>query len=93
MKTIAQIYRSTKKEGAYLYVVKGKDLNELPEALTKLFGKPKLAMTLVLTPERKLAHTTVEKVLQACAENGYYLQLPPRPDSDMQALAQLNSKL
>lgn len=85
MKLITQIYRSTKEEGMYLYVKKEEGLSKVPEALLALFGKPEPAMVLVLTPEKKLAHANVHAVIALIEENGFYLQLPPRDQIDLEA--------
>lgn len=79
MSVVVSIYRSPKKEGMYLYVEKAGGLDEVPESLLKQFGAAQLAMTLALTPERKLARAEAARVLEAIAEQGYYLQLPPSP--------------
>jgi uncharacterized protein YcgL (UPF0745 family) len=52
-------------------------------------------MVLLLTPGKKLAHATVEKVAESLETQGFYLQLPPRNDRDPEAerLRALNSKL
>jgi uncharacterized protein YcgL (UPF0745 family) len=34
-------------------------------------------MTLLLTPERKLARVEAPKVLESIAEQGFFLQMPP----------------
>ncbi|MBB3046512.1 hypothetical protein FHR99_000748 [Litorivivens lipolytica] len=81
MKVIVSIYRSPKKEGMYLYVEKSEGLERVPEPLLKQFGAPELAMTLVLTPERKLARAEAPKVLESIADQGFYLQMPPVPDA------------
>ena len=83
MKQICAVYRSPKKEGMYLYVDHHLDLAEVPEALLLQFGKPERAMTLVLHPDRKLARADVVKVMEAIAENGYYLQMPPQPEAPL----------
>jgi uncharacterized protein YcgL (UPF0745 family) len=95
MKVISEIYRSPREEGMYLYVKKEEGLARVPEALLARFGKPQPAMVLVLTPERTLARTTVEKVLASLEHQGYYLQLPPPPTSDGEVaqVASHNSKL
>jgi uncharacterized protein YcgL (UPF0745 family) len=80
MKQLCAIYRSPKKEGMYLYVDKTQDLARVPEALLKQFGKPELAMTLLLGPDRKLSQANAAEVINAIDEQGYYLQLPPRPE-------------
>lgn len=80
MKVLCSIYRSSRVEEMYLYVDKKEDLARVPEDLLKTFGKPELAMTLALSPERKLARADVNRVLQAIAEQGFYLQIPPKPE-------------
>lgn len=77
----------------YLYVDKQEDLERVPDALLKRFGKPEQAMTLVLTPERQLARVDIKKVLAGLEEQGFFLQMPPQPDRDMQKLHEKNSKM
>lgn len=81
MKIICSVYRSSRVEGMYLYVDKKDELARVPEDLLKSVGKPELAMTLALYPERKLARADVNNVLQAIAENGFYLQMPPKSEA------------
>jgi uncharacterized protein YcgL (UPF0745 family) len=90
-KKICSVYRSPKEEGMYLYVDRKNDLKSVPEALLKRFGKPELAMTLVLTPEKKLARANVKRVLEMIEEQGFYLQIPARPDEIMQELRNKNT--
>jgi uncharacterized protein len=82
MQRICSIYRSAKVEGMYLYVDKSAGLARVPEALMQRFGKAELAMTLLLHPERKLARADISTVLQAIADNGFFLQMPPRTEND-----------
>jgi uncharacterized protein YcgL (UPF0745 family) len=95
MKVICQVFRSPKEEGMYLYVQKDEGLSRVPEDLLKLFGKPQPAMVLLLTPEKKLARVSVEKVVESLTAQGFYLQLPPRTehDSEMAQIRTLNTKL
>jgi len=90
MQRICSIYRSAKTEGMYLYVDKAEGLARVPETLMQRFGKAELAMTLPLHPERKLARADVAIVLQAIADNGFFLQLPPRPEHDSIATQIIN---
>lgn len=92
-RVICSIYHSTKKEGTYLYVNKSRGLECLPQALIDLFGAPREAMTLMLTPEKKLARADVHKVLAALEDQGYYLQLPPSSEAYMQEINKHNDKL
>lgn len=92
-KVLCKIYRSPKQSGMYLYVNHEGDLKPVPEALLTRFGKPELAMPIMLDPERKLARVDIADVLKALAEQGYYLQMPPRPDQYMADMRQKNEKL
>jgi uncharacterized protein YcgL (UPF0745 family) len=93
MKKISTIYRSPKKEGMYLYVEKAEDLARVPDALLKQFGKPEQAMTLLLHADRVLARVDVKKVMAAIDEQGYFLQMPPQPDTTMAKIHLLNTKM
>ncbi len=90
MKVLCEIFRSPKEEGMYLYVKREEGLERVPEDLLKRFGKPQSAMVLALTPERKLARTTAERVLACLEEPGYYLQMPPSQYADAE-VAQVNA--
>lgn len=76
-KQIVDIYRSGKKEGLYLYVKSGQDLKDLPEVLLKQFGKAEKSMTIVITPDKKLARADAAEVLQKIEDQSFYLQMPP----------------
>lgn len=95
MKIICQIFRSSKEEGMYLYVKKEEGLARVPEDLLKLFGTPQPAMVILLTPDKRLAQTTAEKVAESLDQKGFFLQLPPRDqlDDEQRCLRALNSKL
>ncbi len=77
MKKICSIYHSPRKMGMYLYVLKAEALSRVPPELLSIFGQPKHAFDLVLTPERKLASEDIEKVLENLVEQGFHLQMPP----------------
>lgn len=69
-------------------------MTQVPEALLSYFGNYEQAMTLVLTPERRLALVSAKEVLQSLEEKGYYLQLPPgKNDTYMQEVRDKNEKL
>ncbi len=95
MKIICQIFRSPKEEGMYLYVKKEEGLTRVPDDLLKMFGTPQPAMVILLTPDKKLAQTSVEKVAESLEEKGFFLQLPPRNqlDEEQRHLRALNAKL
>jgi len=93
MGILCSVYRSSKKEGMYLYVDKRVGMELVPASLLKRFGKPEPAMTLMLHPGRTLARVDVAHVLAALEEPGYFLQMPPQPDGAMSKLRAQNSKL
>ena len=75
-KKIVEIFRSRKKEGLYLYVEKGKKIEELPEALVNQLGRLENAMVVLITEDKKLANADAKVVLQSIEEQGFYLQMP-----------------
>lgn len=86
MKRICSIYRSPKRAGMYLYVLKSDVLERVPEGLLTVFGKPLLAFNLVLTPERKLQQEDIAQVLENLDKQGYHLQMPPPEDEYIEHL-------
>lgn len=91
MKATVDIYRSKKKEGAYVFIEQGKALDELPDALLKQCGVLEFSLTMELTPDKKLANANARNVLAALKANGFYLQLPPQLEAYMQKVP--NDKL
>lgn len=77
MKLICEIFRSSRKEEMYLYVDRAQGLEPVPDVLMKQFGEPVSVMTMILTPEQKLARANVDEVLAGIEEQGFYLQMPP----------------
>ncbi len=77
MKLITEVFRSPKRDEMYLYVDRQKGLKPVPESLLAHFGTPESVMTLVLTPDRKLARAEGSEVYNALRTQGYYLQMPP----------------
>ncbi|MFG1172363.1 YcgL domain-containing protein [Erwiniaceae bacterium CAU 1747] len=75
------IYRSTKRDQTYLYVEKKDDFSRVPEALMNGFGKPQLSMLLPLDGSKKLVGADIEKVKASLRDEGFYLQMPPPPES------------
>lgn len=77
MSGMVEIFASSRREGMYLYTPRDTVWEELPESLRAAFGQPRPVMTLVLTPERRLARVKAAEVIAAIAETGFYLQMPP----------------
>ncbi|MDN3609549.1 YcgL domain-containing protein [Vibrio ostreicida] len=77
---LCAIYKSSKKEGAYLYIPKKDDFSQVPDTLMQMFGKPFMVMVVKLEG-RTLAQVDVEKVKQSLKTDGFFLQLPPPPQN------------
>jgi len=52
-------------------------VEDVPDALLARFGELAPVMTVLLTPERKLARADVAVVLASIQDQGFYLQMPP----------------
>ncbi|MGR5422995.1 YcgL domain-containing protein [Vibrio sp. DNB22_12_1] len=77
---LCSIYKSAKKEGAYLYIPKKDDFSQVPDTLMQMFGKPMPVMTIKLDG-RTLAQVDIEKVKASLQNEGFFLQLPPPPEN------------
>lgn len=79
------IYKGSKKQGSYLYIVQEDDFSQVPEILLTAMGKLERVMNLELNPEKKLAQADVQQVIIALKQDGFYLQMPD--ESEKLALA------
>lgn len=77
MRRLCEVFRSPRRSETYLYVDKSAGYKDLPEALLEQFGEPESVMTLLLTPEKRLARVDATEVLARIESQGYYLQMPP----------------
>ncbi len=77
------IFKSARKEEMYLYLAKEDGYGDLPEMLRHHFGKALFVMQLDLRPDRPLARADVAVVMYALEEQGYYLQMPPKLEPEM----------
>ncbi len=75
-----RVYRSGRKQEMYLYVDAHDGLKRVPDVLLERFGKPEEALSMMLTPERRLARADAARVLDSIEEEGFYLQMPPVPE-------------
>lgn len=80
---LCTIYKSSKMEFAYLYVRRGDELKDLPDALMGSFGDLEKVMDLVLDDKRKLARASADEVIESIESQGFYLQMPPGPESEL----------
>jgi len=72
------VYRASKRSDTYLFVSRGDELDRVPASLLQLLGRLDFVMNLTLHAGRRLAQSDPVVVMHQLAEQGYYLQLPPR---------------
>lgn len=76
-KRLCKIYRSSRREGMYLYALAAEGLERVPEPLLDSCGRLDEVMELELHSERKLARVDVNKVLESLEIKGFFVQMPP----------------
>lgn len=70
------IYRSSVKDGLYVYMDSEATLESLPAAVRKQLGEPEKAMELDLDKNRKLSNAEAGEVLASIESQGFYVQMP-----------------
>ncbi|MGQ7842920.1 YcgL domain-containing protein [Granulosicoccus sp. 3-233] len=82
------IYRSSIKEGLYVYLAKEDGLETLPEPVLKQLGTPEFSMTLDLHPDRKLGQEDARVVLDNLESRGFHVQMPRDIEQILHSIAQ-----
>jgi len=72
-----KVYGSNSRPDTFLYLPADQAIEQIDEALAKLFGPPRFVLEMVLHAERFLANADAPTVLAQLHSKGYYLQLPP----------------
>lgn len=78
---LCAVYKSRKKAETYLFVEKREDFSRVPALLLAAFGRPELVLMTKLDPAKPLGIATVNQVIAALLEQGYYLQVSPPVES------------
>ena len=71
-----EVYKSNRKDGAYIFVAESKALESLPDALKTRLGRLEWVMELDLAGREALAATDPATVIDSIESRGFYLQLP-----------------
>ncbi|MDZ7825638.1 MAG: YcgL domain-containing protein [Gammaproteobacteria bacterium] len=79
---LVQVYRSPLRDGMYLIVDRREGLERVPEPLLQRFGRPQPSIVFLLRPDRPLARSEPQVVLDALTERGFHLQMPPSPEEE-----------
>ncbi len=82
------IYRSSIKDGLYVYLAEEDGLEKLPEPVLKQLGNPEYAMTLELHPDRKMGQEDARVVLDNLKSRGFHVQMPRDIEQMLQSIAQ-----
>ena len=80
-KMLCAIYKSTKKEGMYLYVEKRDQFDKVPDALLNAFGKPIFVMLFNLAGSKPLVQAKNQDVIASLNTQGFYLQMPKQEEN------------
>lgn len=87
------VYRSGKKAGMYLYLIKKDEFEDVPESLMKLLGELTFSFEFDLSEDRKLVREEAKEVIRILKESGYFLQMPPPKSELLQAKVNEKSSL
>lgn len=79
---MVSVFRSGKREEMYLYLSRGSSWEDLPQSLVQSFGRPTHVVDLLLRSGLRLARADIDRVMADIREQGFYLQMPPRPELD-----------
>ncbi len=71
-----RVYRSSKKDGMYIYVADEDALEKLPEAVKQQLGEAEFALELELSKDRHLESANAKDVLRDLDSQGFYIQMP-----------------
>ena len=78
------IYRSSVKDGMYIYLETETSLDTLPTPVMKQLGLPEKALEIDLKADRKLPNADAKEVLAQIENQGFYIQMPA--DVDVEAI-------
>lgn len=81
------IYRSSVKDGLYVYLAEEDGLEKLPAPVIKQLGEPEYAMSLELSPDKKLGQEEVTTVMANLAKQGFHVQMPREIERQLESIA------
>ena len=81
------IYRSSIKEGLYVYIADEDGLDKLPAPVLKQLGTAEFSMELDLKPDRKLIQENTRTVIENLKNQGFHVQMPRDIEDQLQAIA------
>ena len=82
------VYRSSKKEGLFVFVLDEERISTLPAPLVHQLGDPSLALTFDLHADRKLGTEDATEVITNLENNGYHVQMPKDIETIIAAISE-----
>ena len=70
------VYRSSKKDGLYVYLADENGLEKLPEPVQNQLGEPEFAMAVDLSKRTSLGHEDINEVRKNLETQGFHIQMP-----------------
>ena len=81
------VYRSSVKDGLYVYLTDEDGLDNLPAPVLKQLGQPALAMSLDLATRTSLGHEDIAVVRKNLETQGFHIQMPKSVEHLMEQAA------
>ncbi|MFK7857572.1 MAG: YcgL domain-containing protein [Granulosicoccus sp.] len=81
------IYRSSVKDGLYVYLAEEDGLEKLPAPVMKQLGIPEYAMSLELSADRKLGQEDATTVMENLTRQGFHVQMPREIEKQLESIA------
>lgn len=75
-------YRSSRRDGVYLYTEGTVDLTKMPDDLVKVMGRPVFMLKFELIPGCHIAKVNPEDVIREIKDKGYFLRIDC-PEEDL----------
>lgn len=82
---LCAVYKSSRKADTYLYVPEKDDFSQVPSALLKAIGTPIFVMLIPVQKREQIAHIDKQTFIDKINHDGFYLQLPPKPESMLES--------
>ncbi|MDB4022367.1 YcgL domain-containing protein [Litorivicinus sp.] len=91
---MVEIFKGSRNNEMYLYVDQKVGTDSVPKELLENFGTLESVLIMSLNEHKKLAREKASSVLQSITENGYFLQMPPKPKAlaDAQIAAMIKAE-
>lgn len=77
MEMDCHIYKSSKKDGCYVFVQDPDMLENLPADVSRILGSLEFVMDIVLNKDTRFAISDPATIISAIVKHGFYIQLPP----------------